>query len=145
MTGWRIGFVVGNKDIIKGLSIVKDNYDSGVFNAIQEAGIAALKYGEDQAEKIRNMYQKRRDVFFENMNKIGWEIIKPDATFYIWTKVPYNYSSKECAEKMLEQTGIVITPGNGFGPSGEGYVRFSLTVDQTRILEAVERIKSIKW
>lgn len=143
MTGWRIGFVVGNKDIIKGLATVKDNVDSGVFSAIQAAGIAALEKGDAAAEALRQMYQKRRDVFVDGMRKIGWDVRSPKATFYVWTKVPKGYTSASCASALLEQTGIVVTPGNGFGPSGEGYVRFTLTVNETRMQDAFERMK--KW
>ncbi|MFH1715481.1 MAG: LL-diaminopimelate aminotransferase [Elusimicrobiota bacterium] len=143
MTGWRIGFVAGNRDIIKGLSIVKDNYDSGVFGAVQDAAVTALEKGDAEAERLRNMYQKRRDFFIQKMKSIGWNISCPGATFYVWAKAPDGYTSAECAAKLLDKAGIVVTPGNGFGPSGEGYVRFTLTVSEKRIEEAVERIKKL--
>jgi LL-diaminopimelate aminotransferase len=145
MTGWRIGFAIGNKNIIKGLSIVKDNYDSGVFGAIQVAAIEALKNGDKEAEKLRKMYQKRRDFFVENMNNIGWNVKKNEATFYVWVKVKNGYTSAQCANKLLDEAGIVVTPGNGLGVSGEGYVRFALTVDEKRMKEAFERMKKMKW
>ncbi len=143
MTGWRIGFVVGNSEIVRGLGIIKDNFDSGVFSAIQEAGTIALRDGDEECAKLRKIYQKRRDFFVENMRKIGWEIKPPKASFYVWAKTPKNMSSKDCANKLLEECGIIVTPGNGFGPSGEGYVRFTLTVNEARMTEAFDRMKKI--
>jgi len=143
MTGWRIGFVVGNAEVVKGLSIVKDNFDSGAFSAIQEAAIVALRDGDQEIAKLRDIYQKRRDFFITKMKEIGWEIKAPEATFYIWTKTPNNMSSTECAAKLLEECGIVVTPGNGFGDDGEGFVRFALTVNEERMQEAINRMKNI--
>ena len=143
MTAWRIGFVVGNAEIVKGLGIVKDNFDSGAFSAIQEAATIALRDGDAEAERLRNVYQKRRDFFIEKMKEIGWEIKPPEATFYVWAKTPKNMSSKECAGKLLEECGIVVTPGNGFGTDGEGFVRFALTVNEQRMEEAIIRMKKI--
>ncbi|MFC1485173.1 LL-diaminopimelate aminotransferase [bacterium] len=145
MTGWRIGFIVGNKDIVKGLATVKDNFDSGVFSAIQEAGAVALKYGDEHCMALRDIYQKRRDFFISEMKKIGWNVSVPEATFYIWTKTPNGYSSQECAGKLLNEAGIVVTPGNGFGPSGQGYIRFSLTLSEDVIKKAIDKIKAIKF
>jgi LL-diaminopimelate aminotransferase len=143
MTGWRIGFVAGNAEIIKGLSTVKDNFDSGVFSAIQEAGITALRDGNAECEKLRLIYQKRRDYFIKKMKEIGWNIKPPEATFYVWAKTPKNMSSIECAGKLLDECAVVVTPGIGFGPSGEGYVRFALTVNEERMDTAIKRIKKI--
>jgi LL-diaminopimelate aminotransferase len=143
MTGWRIGFVVGNADIVKGLGIVKDNFDSGAFSAIQEAGMIALRDGDKESENLRNIYQKRRDFFITKMKEIGWEIKAPEATFYVWAKTPNTMSSKECAGKLLAECGIVVTPGNGFGTDGEGFVRFALTVNESRMEEAIARMKKI--
>lgn len=145
MTGWRLGWVCGNSKVVEGLSKVKDNYDSGVFGAVQEAGIAALKSSQDCTEEMRKTYQKRRDVFVNALNGIGWLVKKPPATFYVWAKVPGGYTSAETAGKLLDNSGIVSTPGNGMGPSGEGYVRFALTVPVPRLKQAVERISRIKW
>ena len=140
MTGWRIGFAVGNKDIISALGKVKTNVDSGIFQAIQEAGTFALNYSEKLNSSIRDIFQKRRDQMAEALEKAGFEFKKPLATFYFWVKVPEDFSSKEFAIKLLEEKGIVVTPGNGFGDAGEGYFRISIT--NQRIEEAVERIKS---
>lgn len=140
MTGWRIGFAVGNKDIISALGKVKTNVDSGIFQAIQEAGTFALNYSEKLNSSIRDIFQKRRDQMAEALEKAGFKFKKPLATFYFWVKVPEDFSSKEFAIKLLEEKGIVVTPGNGFGDAGEGYFRISIT--NPRIEEAVERIKS---
>lgn len=145
MTGWRIGWACGNQDILRGLSMVKENIDSGVFGAIQAASIEALNGPQDCVDEMRRIYQKRRDLLIEELGRTGWKVKKPEATFYIWAKVPKGYSSLQSVEKLLEEAGILSTPGNALGPSGEGYVRFSLTVDEKRIKEAVERLSAIKW
>jgi LL-diaminopimelate aminotransferase len=141
MTGWRLAFAVGNRDIIAGLAKVKSNLDSGVFQAVQEAGIAALETPESELDKLRATYQGRRDALYEGMKDAGFDINKPEATFYLWTRVPNGFDSASFTTHLLEKTGILATPGNGFGGPGEGFIRFALTVDEPRILEAVERIK----
>ncbi|OQA90670.1 MAG: LL-diaminopimelate aminotransferase [Elusimicrobia bacterium ADurb.Bin231] len=145
MTGWRLGWACGNPKVIQGLGKVKDNYDSGVFSAIQEAGICALTSSQKCVEDMRKIYQKRRDVFIGELGKIGWKVNKPQATFYVWAKTPVGYSSTATVSRLLDEAGIVCTPGNGMGPSGEGYVRFALTVKETRLKEAVKRISRINW
>lgn len=140
MTGWRIGFAVGRKEIIAGLGKIKTNLDSGVFQAIQEASITALKTDEATISKIRSVYQERRDVLYEGLRKLGFHAIKPRATFYLWTKVPSMFNSSGFVAYLLEKAGVLGTPGNGFGKPGEGYIRFALTVPVKRIREAVERI-----
>ncbi|MDR2428118.1 MAG: LL-diaminopimelate aminotransferase [Endomicrobium sp.] len=145
MTGWRIGWVCGNKDIVAGIAKVKDNYDSGVFQAIQEAAITALSSSQKCVEDARKIYKERRDVLVEGLKKIGWEVSLPKASFYVWAKVPKGYTSSQVVSKLLEDASIVCTPGNGMGKSGEGYVRFALTVGVPRIKEALERISKINW
>lgn len=140
MTGWRIGFAVGNKDVIFGLGKVKTNLDSGIFQAIQEAGIEALGTGDDVLSGIRDVYQERRDALYNGLKSLGLHAIKPDATFYLWVKAPAGFDSSGFVAHLLEKAGIMITPGNGFGKPGEGYVRFALTVPVERIKEAVERM-----
>ncbi|MDO8282148.1 MAG: LL-diaminopimelate aminotransferase [Thermodesulfovibrionia bacterium] len=141
MTGWRIGFAAGNKDVIAGLGKIKSNLDSGIFQAIQEAGIAALETEEPVLDRIRKTYQGRRDVLYKGLKEIGIKAIKPEATFYLWAKVPAGYTSSKFAALLLDKAGVLATPGNGFGAPGEGYIRFALTVDEKRMKEAVERIK----
>ena len=141
MTGWRLGFAVGNKDIVAGLAKVKSNIDSGCFFAIQWAGVAALKNYDRHIKSVLKIYEERRDCLVDGLNSIGWRVEKPKATFYVWTRVPSRYTSAAFAKELLEKCDIVATPGNGFGENGEGYVRFALTVDKNRIKEAVRRIK----
>jgi LL-diaminopimelate aminotransferase len=145
MTGWRIAWVCGNAQIVKGLATVKDNYDSGVFGAVQEAGIEALNASQTCVEDMRKLYRERRDVLVEGLKKLGWQVNSPKATFYVWAHTPKGYSSAQTVAKLLDDAGIVSTPGNGLGRSGEGYVRFALTVDVQRIKEALSRIEKIKW
>lgn len=143
MTGWRIGWVCGNPQIIRLLARVKSNIDSGVFQAIQIAAIAAIKDKSDFCQRMRNIYQERRDVFVDGLNKLGWKVEKPAATFYIWAKVPTKESSVVFSARLLKDANIVATPGVGFGRFGEGYVRFALTVPKERLIQALDRIKKI--
>jgi LL-diaminopimelate aminotransferase len=144
MTGWRIGFAVGNADILAGLGRIKTNVDSGVFQAIQLAGIEALKGPQDCVAANCKVYQERRDVFVEGLTRLGWNVPRPRATFYVWIPVPPRHNSTELAKRLLSEAGIVMTPGVGFGPHGEGFIRAALTVPVDRIREAVERIAELK-
>lgn len=144
MTGWRIGFAVGNSEILKGLLKVKTNIDSGVFQAIQEAGITALEDNQDCVHEMRKIYQERRDVLVQGLKGCGFELTAPQATFYLWIPVLKGYSSTQLSLFLLEKTGIVVTPGIGFGQTGfedEEYIRIALTVDKERLKEVVDRIK----
>jgi LL-diaminopimelate aminotransferase len=141
MTGWRIGFACGNRELIEGLAKIKSNMDSGVFFAIQWAGVAALSNYDKHIRSVSKIYEERRDVLVNGLRKLGWEITPPSATFYVWTRVPPRYTSATFSKALLEKCDIVATPGNGFGATGEGYVRFALTVDKKRIAEAVDRIR----
>jgi LL-diaminopimelate aminotransferase len=143
MTGWRIGFAVGCADVISGLGRVKSNIDSGAFQAIQIAGIAALEGGQGCVEDMRRTYKERRDILVDGLRSIGFSVERPRATFYVWTAVPKGYTSAGLTSRLLTEAGVVTTPGNGFGAAGEGYVRMALTVTRERIREAVERIQSI--
>ncbi len=145
MTGWRLGFAVGNAQILDGLGQVKSNIDSGAFNAVQWAGIAALE--EDQAcvAEMRKIYLERRDVLIDGLRKAGLDPEVPKATFYVWCPTPAGFSSAEFTSLLLKEAGIVTTPGSGFGEPGEGYVRMALTVSRERIEEAVERIRKLSF
>ncbi|HMK74879.1 MAG TPA: LL-diaminopimelate aminotransferase [Thermodesulfobacteriota bacterium] len=145
MTGWRIGFAVGRSEILSGLGRVKTNIDSGLFQAIQEAGTEALNHLDTPLPEIVNTYERRRDVMVRGLEEIGLEVDRPKATFYLWIRVPRGYTSTQFATLLLEQGGIVTTPGNGFGEEGEGYFRMALTVDEKRLKEAIERLKGIKF
>jgi len=143
MTGWRIGFAVGCADVISALGQVKSNIDSGAFQAVQIAGIAALEGDQACVEDMRRTYAERRDINVAGLRSIGLSMEKPRATFYLWVEVPQGYTSTEFTGLLLTEAGIVTTPGNGFGTAGEGYIRMALTVDRERIREAVERIEGI--
>jgi LL-diaminopimelate aminotransferase len=143
MTGWRIGFAVGNAAVVAGLGKIKSNLDSGVFQAVQEAAIAALKTDDAVLAKLRGIFQERRDVMFAGLTGLGLKVQKPQASFYLWAKVPEGYTSASFVAHLLEKAEVLCTPGVGFGAPGEGYIRFALTKDVTRIKEAVERIKAV--
>lgn len=149
MTGWRIGFAVGNRELIAALNKLKSNLDSRQFPAIDLAAAFAI-------ENIANtdtlaLYRKRRDILVDGLNAIGWKINKPLATLYVWARVPEGYTSADFAKLLLQEAGVLVIPGNGYGEYGEGYVRMSLTVsgdvDGDRVAEAVKRIgnANIKW
>ncbi len=141
MTGWRIGMACGNEDVIAGLGKVKSNLDSGAFNAVQVAGIEALSGPQDEQRKNVSVFRERRDVLVKGLKDIGWDVPTPKATFYVWAAIPTKDDSIAFAKKILDEAGVVVTPGVGLGEHGEGYVRFSFTVSKERIQEAVERIE----
>lgn len=142
MTGWRIGWGVGNADVIEALTRLKTNLDSGVFQAVQEAATTALTSDLSDLESLRKIYQERRDILVNGLNSMGWKLSKPLGSFYVWAPVPSGYTSAEFVEEVLEKTGVVLTPGNGYGNRGEGYFRMSLTLATDKIGEAIRRIKA---
>lgn len=144
MTGWRLGFCVGNRAAVAGLGAVKTNVDSGVFQAVQIAGIAALTGPQDLAEQYRRTYEARRNIVVAGLKQLGWAVDVPKGTFFVWAPVPGGLDSRSFATRLLEEAGVVVTPGVGFGPSGEGFYRIALTVDQARIAEAMERLKGLR-
>jgi LL-diaminopimelate aminotransferase len=159
MTGWRIGWACGNAKLVSALAKVKSNIDSGIFSAIQLAGIAALEGPEQQIKDMCQLYQERRDTLIRGLNSLGWYASAPKATFYVWLNIPKKTnastslrrhgarsrttSSIKFSTLLLEKANIVVTPGVGFGKYGEGYIRMALTVSVERIREAVERLKRI--
>jgi LL-diaminopimelate aminotransferase len=144
MTGWRIGSAVGNPEIIAGLGKIKTNIDSGAFQAVQIAAAEAYNGFGIEAEEIINTYQARRDLLIEAIRATGLEVEPPKATFYIWASVPKGYTSAQFAAHLMEKSGIVATPGVGFGDAGEGYIRFSLTAGDDRLREAAIRLRELK-
>lgn len=144
MTGWRLGFAVGNPDLIAGLGQVKSQIDSGAFDAVQLAGIEAMKNCAKDVERMCGIYQERRDILVSGLNRLGLKVEPPKATFYVWTPCPEGMSSSQFTMRLLNEAGIVSTPGSGFGAAGEGYVRFALTVGKARLSEAVERLAALK-
>ncbi|VVB72766.1 LL-diaminopimelate aminotransferase [uncultured archaeon] len=142
MTGWRIGSVVGNAEIVAGIGKIKSNIDSGTFGAVQDAGIVALQSPKSVVDEIRKVYQHRIEILYNALRDNGMELEKPRATLYLWGWV--GGSSIEYTEKLLDRTGIVATPGVGFGQYGEGYIRFSITQPTHRIELAAERLERMK-
>ena len=140
MTGWRIGFAVGNAVVIAALGRIKTNIDSGVFRAVQEAGIAALTGPEEPLRQRLEVFQRRRDRVVDTLTALGWNPPRPQATFYIWMQAPDGRTGTEFAAEVLERTGVVLTPGLGYGQQGGRYVRLSLTTPDARLDEALNRL-----
>jgi LL-diaminopimelate aminotransferase len=141
MTGWRVGFVIGNAVGIGGLGQVKTNIDSGVFKAVQQAAIAAFALDDDRLLEVMSVYQNRRDIIVEGLRSLGWPIEAPKATLYVWAPIPKSFgSSMEFVSTLLDKCGIIVPPGNGYGDHGEGFFRIALTVADHRMREAIERM-----
>ncbi len=141
MTGWRVGFAVGNARAIQALSTLKTNMDSGIFNAIQRAAVAALEGPQDHVEEMRATYQKRRDTVVSALQEVGLLVEPPLGSIYVWAPTPDGQSSEEFAQGLLDEAAVVVSPGTGFGRHGQGYVRISLTVADDRLEEAMGRIR----
>lgn len=144
MTGWRVGFAIGNRELIGGLGQIKTNVDSGVFQAIQEAAIAALEGDQGSVATIRSVYRERRQALVPGLEAAGLACAPPGGTFYVWARTPPGYTSAGLAARLLEEAGIVTTPGTGFGDAGEGYIRLTLTTARERLEEAVERLARLR-
>lgn len=144
MTGWRIGFACGNQQAIKALGTVKNNLDSGQFTAIQEAAQAALDGPQDCVAEMCELYQRRRDAVVRGLRQIGLKCSAPQATIYVWTKVPEGHTSESFATELLERAHVIVTPGSGYGEGGEGYIRISLTTPDEKLEEAMRRIGTLR-
>ena len=145
MPGWRVGFAVGNGQIITALRRLKSYLDYGIFQPIQVAGIIALNSPREMVEEIRNTYQARRDVLVEGLNRVGWPVEKPKATMFLWAEIPAPYKkmgSLEFAKFLLKEAKVAVSPGIGFGENGEGYVRFALVENEHRTRQAIRGIKA---
>jgi LL-diaminopimelate aminotransferase len=142
MTGWRLGMALGNRDLIAAISQVKENADSGVFNAIQYAGIVALEQCNDNIRHMLEIYQRRRRMVLETLTDLGIRFVPGRGTFYLWVPVPEGMTSIEFATLLFEKAHVVVAAGAAYGQHGEGYVRFSLTVSDERLAEAMERIRA---
>jgi len=144
MPGWRVGFCVGNKDLIHALARIKSYLDYGIFQPIQIASVIALNQCEEEVVKIAEVYRKRRDVLVDGLNRMGWKVKKPKATMFVWAKIPEPYSemgSLEFSKFLLKVAKVAVSPGIGFGEFGEGYVRFALVENEHRIRQALRGIK----
>lgn len=144
MTGWRVGFAVGHSTLVGGLGKVKTNVDSGVFEAVQRAAIAALDGDQGCVTELRRIYRERRDVLCGGLQAAGYDVLTPRASFYCLVAVPKGYTSLEFTTKLLEEAGVVATPATGFGACGEGFIRLTVCADKSRLAEAVERLRKAK-
>jgi LL-diaminopimelate aminotransferase len=141
MAGWRVGFVVGNRDIIQGLRTLKTNLDYGIFSVLQTAAETALNLPDSHLKEVQKRYCDRRDFLIKGLEELGWSIPKTKATMYLWVCCPPGTTSTDFALKLLQETGIVVTPGNAFGSGGEGYMRISLIAERDRLEEALSRMR----
>jgi LL-diaminopimelate aminotransferase len=142
MTGWRVGWIAGSAEVVERYRQLKTNLDSGMFDALQHAAVAALTLARDFPQEMSDIYRRRRDLMIEALAGIGLPASPPKATPYIWARVPASHTSASFTELVLEEAGVVVSPGPSFGPSGEGFVRISLTVPDERLEEAAKRIAS---
>ncbi len=143
MTGWRVGWVAGSPKAIEALKRLKTNIDSGVFDALQRAGIAALEGPDDHLKETVERYRRRRDLLCDGLKSMGVVVEPPRGSIYVWVPVPQGHTSESFTTFLLDETDIVVAPGNGYGPSGEGFVRFSLTISDDRLEEGVERLRKV--
>ena len=144
MAGWRVGFCAGNAEMIRGLGVIKGYYDYGMFQAIQIAAIVALRNAESQVEAQSTIYQKRRDVLVDGLQRIGWDVTPPKAGMFLWAKIPEPWASRmstmDFAMHLLDKGDVAVSPGSGFGPTGEGHVRLALVENENRLRQAVRQI-----
>jgi alanine-synthesizing transaminase len=144
MAGWRVGFCAGNAEMVKALSTIKAYYDYGMFQAIQIAAIMALRHTDAAVEAQSALYQSRRDVLCEGLRRIGWQVTPPRAGMFVWASVPDRWRTKmdtiQFAMKLLEEADVAVSPGTGFGPAGEGYLRMALVENENRLRQAVRQI-----
>ena len=144
MTGWRLGMVVGNEDIISALMVIKSNLDSGVPNAIQYMGMEAMELSQDAIDERNAIYEHRRDRVVQTLRDIGLDAIPPKASLYVWTRIPEGFTSAEFTALLLDEADIVVTPGNGYGEYGEGYIRLSLTINDEDMEKGLARLSEWK-
>ncbi|MDR3687532.1 MAG: LL-diaminopimelate aminotransferase [Coriobacteriia bacterium] len=143
MTGWRIAFAAGNATAIKAFGTVKSNIDSGAFTAIQDAAIEAMLGDQSDVAEMCDLYQRRRDLVMDTLGSIGLSARVPKGTIYVWAKIPEGYTSAQYAGEVLDKAGVIVAAGSAYGPDGEGYIRISLATPDDRLVEALERIKTM--
>jgi len=142
MTGWRTAAIVGNAEAVEAYWRLKTNIDSGMFEAVQLAAAAALDHGDEDARRMSAVYQRRRDLVCDALRQVGVEVTPPKGTIYVWAPVPAGHTSASYCEHVLEESGVVLSPGSAYGPNGEGFFRISLTLADERLAEAMDRIRS---
>ena len=144
MAGWRVGFCAGNREIVRALGTIKTYYDYGMFRPIQIAAIMAMRHGEADVAAQSKVYQRRRDVLCDGLARIGWPVTVPKASMFVWARMPEPFASRmtsmDFATKLLEEADVAVSPGAGFGASGEGYVRLALIENENRLRQAVRQI-----
>lgn len=140
MAGCRLAYMVGRQDVVRALSELKSNIDYGVFHAVQEAGVAALREHMEHGQSVAPLYERRRDVFIDALREHGWDLPKPRATMFVWARIPDGWTSRQISREMLRSAGVVVIPGDAFGEAGEGYVRIALVHDEETLVEAAKRI-----
>jgi aminotransferase len=140
MAGWRVGFALGNKDVVAAINLIQDHYYCSVPSFIQRAAVHALTSSQDCVHELVRTYEKRRDVFVGGLRDAGWDVLMPKGSFFTWVPVPRGYTSQQFSDLLLEKAHVMVAPGNGFGTSGEGYVRVGLLSPEARLQEAVERM-----
>lgn len=145
LTGWRLGFVVGNKDLIKALTQIKVTFSSGIFHSIQKAGMTALSLSEKRIDKLVKTYQMRRDVLVNGLKEVGWDAESPKGAIFVWAKIPRGTDSKSFSLKLIQEKGVLTTPGIGLGEQGKNHIRFSLTSSVEKIKEALRRIRKLRF
>ncbi|MEH6939219.1 pyridoxal phosphate-dependent aminotransferase [Bacillus sp. JJ664] len=144
MAGWRVGFAVGNKEVVSAINLLQDHLYVSLFPAIQEAAAVALTESQESVKELLSLYEERRNVFINGCREIGWNVTSPAGSFFAWLKVPNGFTSTEFADLLLEKAHIAVAPGNGFGEFGEGYVRVGLLTDTSRLEEAISRLKNLE-
>jgi alanine-synthesizing transaminase len=143
MAGWRIGFCCGNREMVRALATIKGYYDYGIFQAIQIAAIVAMRHCDDSIAELAQEYQGRRDVLCEGLNRLGWDVEKPKAGMFVWAKIPEPWAqmgSIDFSMKLLQEGGVAVSPGRGFGEDGEGYLRLAIVENSQRLRQAVREI-----
>jgi LL-diaminopimelate aminotransferase len=143
MTGWRIGWVAGAPHAIEAMKRLKTNVDSGIFDAVQRAGIAAIDGPQDTLKETVEIYRRRRDLLCDGLKSMDIVVAPPKGSIYVWAPVPEGHTSESFTTYLLDEADLVVAPGNGYGPTGEGYIRFSLTLADDRLQEGVERLRKI--
>jgi alanine-synthesizing transaminase len=147
MAGWRIGFCSGNAEIIRALATIKTYYDYGVFTALQISAIAAIRHADEAVEAQAKIYQKRRDILCSGLERLGWDVVKPKASMFVWQQIPPEWrkqmSTFDFAMKLLREADVVVSPGSAFGEAGEGYMRMALVEKEDRLRQAVRQIKRV--
>ncbi|MCF6409259.1 pyridoxal phosphate-dependent aminotransferase [Pseudalkalibacillus salsuginis] len=143
MAGWRVGFALGNEEVVEAINLIQDHYYCGMFGSIQEAAASALNGPQDCVHELTAIYEDRRNAFISKLKDNGWDVDYPKGSFFSWIPVPEGYTSEDYAELLIEKAHVIVAPGNGFGKTGEGFVRVGLNCEKHRLLEAADRMINV--